>query len=1252
MKKRFLFLTLFLSLIPTVAICAENNDPMQSFTIPAWDSLKIERTEKSVWLKTETGSAPIEFYALKREATPKIEARLEKDCVVMNTGDMEKADFGNVQMQIRGLDASRMANRDYCLYFNVQGPAGCRGNFYFEGHTLDGKHFWRVKEVNFSGQLQKIAFDQFIPDGLLYLNLRYDFFGCGEFRLYTSRVEMEELAPSALSGNVKPELLFYVSFDGETADADFAKGEKKPRRAEKLAFTDDAVKGKALELRDAEKSALEYLSAGNILPEEGAISVWVKPDWNVAEGTHGWRTILSNPWEQETRIGSGALWCWIHEGRLRFDTSDLRDSYMTMNIPHEDNWVHVVFCWDRFSKKVYINNHVRRSLGDSTNMAQPVRPLRYARTDFETFFVGCRGAYQTVEGKLDELRIYSKPLSQEEVEKLYREFRPISLVETGTKCLKNDVPGTVTAVVRNASGKPISGKVRVIRNKLTENGNIDELDSAPEITTIQEATFAPNADTAVTLNVPKQEAGMLSVQVLIEEEEIQDSLPVAVLEMPHSVEFLEGERKRIARESASKNLWTEELELKLMEEVDLSKVGSETLKERFTHFGEYTVRELDGRKYLEMKNEAGSRFAFHLPKLEKGKVYCFEWDIPDDKMRTVDIIAQTALRSGFSEYELQTGYCTGDEYPNTGKWLTQRMLFWSRGENFALVFTSARTVTPIDTESGKPAGGKCVGGGAAVGKVRIYEVLNEELPVARVNPAKPVKKWTRPVGIYFEDPAINYDFGADGSTHVGYAVTLDRLCQYMKFSGQNMLAYPMAWYNGPIGKRYNPRNHVPYFFEGILERFDREGLEFMGTFNQNNVSFDVPLLSRVDVLGDALNDTYFTIHNTGTVHPGGWHGSPPIFNTLHPEIQKMTLRQLDEILAYAAKHPSFKGIILHLPRHALHSLGDIRAGYNDYLIEMFEKETGIQIPVDKKDVKRGKLCYDWLMNNAREEWVDWRCRKIADWYKTLAKRLSDARADLKLGINCMVPILYEDSSYDSGTERDFWGKINREMGVDAKYFADVPNMFIEQTVFPADYRWTENRKPDGIRARLRNTEEYAGMYTSLEPSENAWIHHHDRYWESAIGTDDTKTMTAEWFKEHPWRVSTLNPTGFYAMKHYIMPLKYKDILGITKGGFLIGTYGMERELVAFSAAFRALPAVPFTDCEDLSTEDVKVRTHTDGKYTWYYAVNASAKVQEVTIPMNAKKAVDLARNVLVPVTDGKITVKLEPYSLRSFRVKK
>ncbi len=41
----------------------------------------------------------------------------------------------------------------------------------------------------------------------------------------------------------------------------------------------------------------------------------------------------------------------------------------------------------------------------------------------------------------------------------------------------------------------------------------------------------------------------------------------------------------------------------------------------------------------------------------------------------------------------------------------------------------------------------------------------------------------------------------------------------------------------------------------------------------------------------------------------------------------------------------------------------------------FERETGVKIPVEANDPKRFTRRADWLLDNAKKEWTDWRCEK-------------------------------------------------------------------------------------------------------------------------------------------------------------------------------------------------------------------------------------------------------------------------------------
>ncbi|MBQ1726211.1 MAG: hypothetical protein II039_02365 [Treponema sp.] len=132
-------------------------------------------------------------------------------------------------------------------------------------------------------------------------------------------------------------------------------------------------------------------------------------------------------------------------------------------------------------------------------------------------------------------------------------------------------------------------------------------------------------------------------------------------------------------------------------------------------------------------------------------------------------------------------------------------------------------------------------------------------------------------------------------------------------------------------------------------------------------------------------------------------------------------------------------------------------------------------------------------------------------------------------------------------------------------------------------------------------------------------------------------------KECPWRVTTINPSGRAALKHYAVPFRYHDVLGLSKGGFLIGTYGTEEVLVPFIQAFRALPAVAFDDVPCAGDPLVKVRRKVfDGK-TYLYAINTGDTPARVTldVPPGTEDLVT-GQRVTSP-----LTLDLQAYELRA-----
>ena len=667
-------------------------------------------------------------------------------------------------------------------------------------------------------------------------------------------------------------------------------------------------------------------------------------------------------------------------------------------------------------------------------------------------------------------------------------------------------------------------------------------------------------------------------------------------------------------------------DLELIDEIRLDSPESvERLRaeNRLRTVGGISFGEVGGIPYAELGEERGSRLALRFAAVDDASpIYAFDLDYPDDKMRTIDVTIQGA-QDPANDYTMQCGVLAGGEYPSSGGIATHRTVWWRRPGDIAFVVMSAQ-------KRGAPA---------AVSAVRIWRVKSGTLPPAVATPAaasarrsgssaddSPARHGCAPrrhVGLYFEDPAIGWDFSVPGgiSTPESMGETIDRAIATMRFAGEDLLLYPGAWYQGLIGESYDPRSHAPDFLSGWYVKFDAEGdLGVVPTLNVNNMPVPDGLVTLESMTNGTLHSSPVAIHDTGLPNWGGWHGTPPNFNVAHPEVQSYVLGMVDALVAQGAPHPSFKGLCLHVTRHALLSWGGIESGYNDYCIDAFRDATGIRVPADRADPLRGKASANWLKAHPAEmeAWLDWRCDVLARLYGEIARRLLAARPDLKLWINCCTAT-YNGQTFSP--DPDFVARANRAAGIDpARLEAAAPNLVLSQCVVPADWRCRGHLLPDPARKEaLRRLCDSPETYVLPKEATRPWVHQHDRYWESAIGNParngGRETLTCDWMTETGWRVTTINPSGASAIRAFVLPLRYDDVLGVSKGGFLIGTYGTEPFIARFARAFRALPAVRMD--EFFRQGNVVARKAVVDGRTWGYVVNTDFAVAEVGVALPA-----------------------------------
>ncbi len=1012
----------------------------------------------------------------------------------------------------------------------------------------------------------------------------------------------------------KPKLLFHLSFDDSPIGAD-GKGPAKPLVVKGVTFV-PGLFGRAAHF--GRGAALRYAEQGRLRKERGTLMLWFKPDWTASQtqrpnGSEIWRFLFREGPLEGKRHGSNLMWLWFWGARLRFDVSDALDRYMTRSITEWSRpaWRHIAITWDHTKmRRLYLDGQQVQGGRDSR---KPFLPIQWDVRPFPWFAVGGDGrGGACVEGTIDELKIFDTPLSSRAIQQEYARVFPVA-VDAAHRYYRAGEVSHVRWRVRNLTSRAIRGaltwSLRGPNGRVAAQGREQRLRfrAGEERTFSRDATLLSPGRYELTLTWRGAGGGVATTQ------------SIAIW--------------AIAREPARKP--GGQLSLQLVDDIDLAKPQP---KERYVESAPTQVRRTTAGAYREAGPRKNDRFALRVRLPDAAGPYLIDWTYPDDKPRTMEMIAQS-VASGSGEYELETGVFCGAEYPLSGKMQTMRCIYWPRRRDVALIFMTCENRRP-----------------AAAARVRVWRVKGR-LPKLPVRDAAPVNGWTRRIGLYYEDPAMCYDFGGFASMP-GFQKTISRLLDYMDWFGQNFFMYPAVWYHGPFYPSASQgvvmsRPHPPNFIEYMLLRFGDRGVQFVPTWNVHSLPSLSDFVWTDDMLitGEAAASPLMIYWN-GAPNLGGWHGTGPDYNPLHPKTRAAILGMIDEMLDLYADYPAFRGVCFHLTRHCILWFGDRDAGYNDYCVEAFARDEGLRLPDGGDPAGRVNRRYRWIMAHARERWIAWRCRQIHALYQEVARRLRARRPDLKLVLNVYRPtkaeIMGEDA--DRYASPDYVRQVWREAGLDPALYTHDSNIVIQRTIYPADYRWyRSHRKYETDPTRIRELNYAEKTYAALRGVPETWINMHDRYWEDPVGRK--QRWKSFWGHETGWRVSTLNPTGEHALESYAIPLARDDFRAFTKGGFLVGTIGIEPFVGRFAQAFRALPARRFTTLKRVAGPAV-VRYAKTPKGLYFYLVNPTAKPQRVTLRLTGRPRAleNLATGRVERIEAGPRRFDLAPYALQPWRV--
>ena len=1045
-------------------------------------------------------------------------------------------------------------------------------------------------------------------------------------------------------------LLFYAPFDG-SAQAKIARGEAQPLKASGISFV-PGVQGQAA-LVD-EKDRLAYSSAGNLTKDRGSFAFWIKPNWDFRERISRALFLEDSP---SYEVGSLCLRLWrigYKSGNsLCFDIRERTGNYMHYPIDdwwEKGEWYQVVGTWDRkIGMRLYLDGGLTMC-----------RNFTWEPRNYQAFYLGSPApahtyfGMTTADAALDEFRIYDRALTPGEIKDLYNSTRPQAKPARTTKPLQEIVPWMKISQEPEGicDGEPSLD--------IFPDEAIFDLGQAERIEVILCNREGEDQAGAVKyrLQAPsgKMQEGIQQGLVLKANGTASFSIPFRAREAGEYVLSCSWEGKNsfgsishllvMEPVRAERPGHSERLKLKLIDRVDCA---TETSADRFCDDGTSRIVDSPVGRYRESGEKGFSMFAYRFRIKQPHAPHLVVITYPDDQARTFEIV-KTAPHWTVP-MDVQTGVITGDEYPNTNHMQQHRFILWPREKDLAFLF--------ISWEKGRPA---------AAGKIEIYQVQGG-LPPARVN--SPQTGPERLIGLYQEDSAVlRSAFGGLDNSLTEFHRTLTNLIDYLKFTGQNLVAYPMVHYNGIFypsrvegrGSAWVGGSYPEGFWELALKMFSRNRLYLIPEFM---MFYGLPSMKQVGATDEeqirAGEETILRVSSEGKVQAGRY----PHYNPIHPIVQTKMLAVVDEILERYGDYPAFRGLSFSLAQVDPIWFASLEYGYGDYNAALFQKETGIKMPVDDKEPQRFAKRYRWIMDNAKEPWVQWRCRKIYGLFAQISQRLANKRPDLRLVLSCWVPYGYggPPPSGLGGWKPN--GKpvfqIYREAGIDLNLYQGKSNIHIEKHLYPCCYRWRRGREafsPTQLLSRDINFDSQAlGTFANGIQTSACFF---NRYFENAFhpnwrrSKDIRSQMPGFWWGDSSWTWPSVTPGHKYFLEVYAHALATFDAGTIINGGGSIGTVGHGEQVKEFAQAFRALPAQPFTQLKGL-TDPVQGRElRTEAKY-YFYLVNREHYPVQVNLTFAAQPGFRLlnlaADQQMRPTRQGdgyQLSLTVEPYQLLSF----
>lgn len=601
---------------------------------------------------------------------------------------------------------------------------------------------------------------------------------------------------------------------------------------------------------------------------------------------------------------------------------------------------------------------------------------------------------------------------------------------------------------------------------------------------------------------------------------------------------------------------------------------------------------------------APSWFGYVLHGLRPQVPHRVEVDYPDDAQRSFAI----ALRERAPlDYPVAAGVDAGGEFSLSHSMQTHSILFWPRAPETRVLFLNAHD-----------------GRRAAAARIRVYR-LDGDLPplAARGEGGRHFVNW------YEEGSNFASMYGAPERSPQGYQLAADRWARAAAHMGADVLAPTVAIYSFALyPSRYNLAFGASSEYD-LLRRLlligEKHGQKILPELHPRADELGWPYAAAPDPKPHLLVSKD---GKTGT-------GLPPLFNPLFAPNQDWYVGMIGELADNYAWSPALMGVSLRLMQWANPALNNFHSldwGYDDFTVGLFAKETGRAVPMGQADdPSRFARRHRWIMDHAREAWIDWRCEKIAQLYRRIVERVRRARPDLHVYSTAF-------DAYPSGRGASWL----REAGIDPARLAKIDGVVLVNALHAYGRRY-DDLVSQGSRDNLADPQ----VLDSLRGTAQGRFLSYARYLEATEALAPPAQLGFPADTRQTWTSGVLNPAGDHALERFAVQLAHSDavLLGDGGNGYSLG----QPVLREFLETYRALPARPFSPRAD-ARDPVAVWEAEFGGERYFYAVNRERFPVTLELRLaGTGRFTPLAGGAAASSAEGAMRIVLAPYRLRAFK---